>query len=108
MDEILNFTVKEALLEEKDILLNLYTLYGHDISEFTKETEVNERGLFELEDADEFINDESLKAYLIWIKDKPVGFLLMGKGENALDGLSYTHLRAHETDSYLVCRLLLE
>ena len=22
--------------------------------------------------------------------------------------VSYTHLRAHETDSYLVCRLLLE
>lgn len=89
MDGILNFTVKEALLEEKDILLNLYTLYGHDISEFTKQSEVNERGLFELEDADEFINDESLKAYLIWIKDKPVGFLLMGKGENALDGCDF-------------------
>src|SRR5665647_2002553 len=26
----------------------------------------------------------------------------------ALDAVSYTHLRAHETDSYLVCRLLLE
>src|SRR5680860_1713193 len=25
-----------------------------------------------------------------------------------LDAVSYTHLRAHETDSYLVCRLLLE
>src|SRR5665647_3841204 len=25
-----------------------------------------------------------------------------------LDPVSYTHLRAHETDSYLVCRLLLE
>src|SRR5665647_3817486 len=24
------------------------------------------------------------------------------------DAVSYTHLRAHETDSYLVCRLLLE
>ena len=24
------------------------------------------------------------------------------------DSVSYTHLRAHETDSYLVCRLLLE
>src|SRR5665647_3780901 len=24
------------------------------------------------------------------------------------DTVSYTHLRAHETDSYLVCRLLLE
>ena len=25
-----------------------------------------------------------------------------------IDPVSYTHLRAHETDSYLVCRLLLE
>ena len=28
--------------------------------------------------------------------------------EQALAPVSYTHLRAHETDSYLVCRLLLE
>src|SRR5664279_6208941 len=27
---------------------------------------------------------------------------------DADDAVSYTHLRAHETDSYLVCRLLLE
>src|SRR5664279_4599420 len=26
----------------------------------------------------------------------------------SLETVSYTHLRAHETDSYLVCRLLLE
>src|SRR5664279_4094675 len=26
----------------------------------------------------------------------------------AVEAVSYTHLRAHETDSYLVCRLLLE
>ena len=26
----------------------------------------------------------------------------------SLTSVSYTHLRAHETDSYLVCRLLLE
>ena len=25
-----------------------------------------------------------------------------------MKAVSYTHLRAHETDSYLVCRLLLE
>src|SRR5665647_3808139 len=30
----------------------------------------------------------------------PVGLMLVA--------VSYTHLRAHETDSYLVCRLLLE
>src|SRR5665647_2685453 len=28
--------------------------------------------------------------------------------ERCHDPVSYTHLRAHETDSYLVCRLLLE
>src|SRR5680860_1779252 len=27
---------------------------------------------------------------------------------DGLHSVSYTHLRAHETDSYLVCRLLLE
>ena len=29
-------------------------------------------------------------------------------GVSAVMSVSYTHLRAHETDSYLVCRLLLE
>ena len=28
--------------------------------------------------------------------------------QQSLEPVSYTHLRAHETDSYLVCRLLLE
>src|SRR5665647_3024150 len=34
-----------------------------------------------------------------------------GVSKKDIDGIvavSYTHLRAHETDSYLVCRLLLE
>src|SRR5680860_1811189 len=29
-------------------------------------------------------------------------------GHHGHEPVSYTHLRAHETDSYLVCRLLLE
>ena len=33
------------------------------------------------------------------------GELMQNQGIKAV---SYTHLRAHETDSYLVCRLLLE
>ena len=33
--------------------------------------------------------------------------LPMGGGKGGSDSVSYTHLRAHETDSYLVCRLLL-
>src|SRR5664279_2538155 len=31
---------------------------------------------------------------------------LTGAGASTSDAVSYTHLRAHETDSYLVCRLL--
>src|SRR5680860_1615902 len=33
---------------------------------------------------------------------------LSGASLARLPSVSYTHLRAHETDSYLVCRLLLE
>src|SRR5665647_531630 len=32
----------------------------------------------------------------------------LGEARAELEAVSYTHLRAHETDSYLVCRLLLE
>src|SRR5665647_3676274 len=45
-----------------------------------------------------------------------IGSNVMGRGDDKLGGIliksflytpvSYTHLRAHETDSYLVCRLL--
>src|SRR5664279_5079206 len=35
------------------------------------------------------------------------GLQLIGRPDFFLS-VSYTHLRAHETDSYLVCRLLLE
>src|SRR5665647_1081806 len=37
-----------------------------------------------------------------------LGALLIGIGYGPVTPVSYTHLRAHETDSYLVCRLLLE
>src|SRR5664279_6355703 len=42
---------------------------------------------------------------LTWIGTFPTAGLGTGSG---LATVSYTHLRAHETDSYLVCRLLLE
>src|SRR5664279_2528358 len=35
--------------------------------------------------------------------------IITGKAKMAgITSVSYTHLRAHETDSYIVCRLLLE
>src|SRR5665647_574527 len=41
---------------------------------------------------------------------KDFTYLLLDEIQNlsGWESVSYTHLRAHETDSYLVCRLLLE
>ena len=40
--------------------------------------------------------------------DKYKYFYRLGNSSIVYEPVSYTHLRAHETDSYLVCRLLLE
>ena len=41
-----------------------------------------------------------------WYNGKKIDEVQFGRA--FLEPVSYTHLRAHETDSYLVCRLLLE
>src|SRR5665647_3895787 len=44
-----------------------------------------------------------------WPDGLPTGCATITSGGNLkAKPVSYTHLRAHETDSYLVCRLLLE
>ena len=43
--------------------------------------------------------------------EQPKGVVVQFGGQTAINlaaPVSYTHLRAHETDSYIVCRLLLE
>ena len=40
----------------------------------------------------------------VWAGRKHIGKIIVA----VIAPVSYTHLRAHETDSYLVCRLLLE
>ena len=47
---------------------------------------------------------------LVVERDQELGGILNQCIHNGfgLHSVSYTHLRAHETDSYLVCRLLLE
>ena len=46
----------------------------------------------------------------LWIRDhsESIVDLHPDSKQRQIDAVSYTHLRAHETDSYLVCRLLLE
>src|SRR5664279_6122154 len=51
-------------------------------------------------------------ALVLTVTVDPIRGLMIRKGAPrwlaSLTPVSYTHLRAHETDSYLVCRLLLE
>src|SRR5680860_1718660 len=44
---------------------------------------------------------------LVFMHVSVLGFISLLGGSGGVP-VSYTHLRAHETDSYLVCRLLLE
>ena len=51
---------------------------------------------------------EEIRSFLLKNISKTGGHLASNLGMVELTAVSYTHLRAHETDSYLVCRLLLE
>ena len=42
------------------------------------------------------------------LREDDGGRAMVENCSDRLEAVSYTHLRAHETDSYLVCRLLLE
>src|SRR5680860_1716004 len=59
--------------------------------------------------------ENGIRCHQALTRQKPYGLLCSGLPEHhgcqnrgVWNPVSYTHLRAHETDSYLVCRLLLE
>ena len=47
-------------------------------------------------------------SHLLWTCHLPLKLAARCLSQIGRASVSYTHLRAHETDSYLVCRLLLE
>src|SRR5665647_1918350 len=51
---------------------------------------------------------ENLAVALSGMRAHALSFHAPAEAQGRHDTVSYTHLRAHETDSYLVCRLLLE
>ena len=72
-------------INEKDIDL-CYELDSNTISLWSKNQWANE------------FKKEGIKVFGLLFSNLVIGIC----------AVSYTHLRAHETDSYLVCRLLLE
>ncbi|MFS0749900.1 GNAT family N-acetyltransferase [Oceanobacillus sp. 1P07AA] len=70
-------TLKEVLQTEKTILKNLYSLYLHDLSNFTPMIEIGANGFFEFEDLEKFWEVDGLSPYFIQLDDSIIGFILL-------------------------------
>jgi predicted acetyltransferase len=67
--------------DKKEVLINLMTLYLHDLSEFIENINLNsENGLFEFDVFDLFFEKEGLTPFFINLDGKPVGFILLQSG----------------------------
>lgn len=62
---------------EAPILRNLYALYLHDLSRFTKNIDIGIDGYFHFEDLDTFWNVEGISPYFIKNDNSIIGFLLL-------------------------------
>ncbi|KAB2335125.1 GNAT family N-acetyltransferase [Bacillus mesophilum] len=63
--------------DEKGVLQNLYSLYLHDLSEFTDELDISSNGSFEFDSIELIWEREGLTPYFIKKEDAIVGFLLL-------------------------------
>ncbi|WP_252504001.1 GNAT family N-acetyltransferase [Sporosarcina sp. Marseille-Q4943] len=72
-------TVKlQAVLEsEKFILRNFYSLYLHELSNFTTKLHIADDGVFHFEELDKFWEVDGLSPYFIMLDDKVIGFILL-------------------------------
>lgn len=70
-------TLKEVLQTEKTILKNLYSLYLHDLSNFTSMIEIGANGSFEFEGLEKFWGVDGLSPYFIQLDDSIIGFILL-------------------------------
>src|SRR5665647_2547918 len=60
-----------------------------------------------IDELEESLHNDADDALICVVEDDHDVAMLLIEWDGAVP-VSYTHLRAHETDSYLVCRLLLE
>jgi predicted acetyltransferase len=69
--------LKEVLEIEKSILRNFYSLYLHELSNFTTNLDVGEDGVFHYEELDKFWDVDGLSPYFIKWDDEIIGFILL-------------------------------
>eukprot|EP01016_Furgasonia_blochmanni_P031176 TRINITY_DN3226_c0_g1_i6.p1 TRINITY_DN3226_c0_g1~~TRINITY_DN3226_c0_g1_i6.p1 ORF type:complete len:138 (+),score=38.50 TRINITY_DN3226_c0_g1_i6:67-480(+) len=80
-----------------------------DFGDVTVKLQKTDQDDEEINKQEEFTEEKAdfIKRFFHELKTSPMEPLLNAQGRSVCP-VSYTHLRAHETDSYLVCRLLLE
>ncbi|MEH6941965.1 GNAT family N-acetyltransferase [Bacillus sp. JJ722] len=62
---------------DKEILLNLYSLYLHDLSKYTNSIDLGPDGVFHFDGSDLFWETEGITPYFIKYENSIVGFLLL-------------------------------
>ncbi|RDW17704.1 GNAT family N-acetyltransferase [Oceanobacillus chungangensis] len=69
--------LQEVLESEKSILRNFFSLYLHELSNFTTNLDIAEDGVFHFEELDKFWEVDGLSPYFIMLDDKIIGFILL-------------------------------
>ncbi|WP_123040545.1 GNAT family N-acetyltransferase [Cohnella candidum] len=73
--------ISKVELNDKGILMNLMTLFLHDLSEFNNDLEINQsNGLFEFDVFEWFFEKEGLTPFFIYNESKIIGFILLQSG----------------------------
>ena len=86
----LNIQIFEASsVDEKEILRNLLALYLHDLSEFTGDLDINERGFFEYEGLNMYYQKETLSPLLYKVDGEYAGFILFNEPPYAPEDVDY-------------------
>ncbi|MDZ5609233.1 GNAT family N-acetyltransferase [Bacillus pseudomycoides] len=75
----MNIILETVSTEQMEILKNFYSLYLHDLSEFSLALHPNENGFFEFDAFELIFNRDELSPYFITFEEKYVGFLLFAK-----------------------------
>ena len=76
--------------DDLNILENLMELYLHDLSAFSEELKINEKGKFGYEGLQFYLSEEDLGAFFIYADEELCGFALLNSGKYVPIGVDYS------------------
>lgn len=84
----MNSLVKLEACYDKDIIMNLYPLYLHELSVFNDE-KVNDKGLYDFDEINVYWEKPEMHPILIKVKDEIAGFILLTEIPYTKSGTDY-------------------